>query len=141
MPLAEPPRWATASARSRICSVGRMRSPVASTPTLHAISIPISSLPFGLFWGCLCWALLPASPLPQFRQDQCKLLQAGQIVTGQQLVHERLGDQHADGTRLELLFITLQRVHPDELVAQAGEPVHGLRQHGGVSPVEAVRAD
>src|SRR5207244_6547262 len=98
-----------------------MRSPVASTPTLHAISIPISSLPlWSLLGGLFRETSSGERALPQFRQDQCKLLQAGQIVTGQQLVHERLGDQHADGTCLKLLFVTLQRVHPDELVAEPG---------------------
>src|SRR5262249_54580448 len=100
MPDATPCAGATAAASSTIPSCVIGRSPTA------------------------CRVTLQSTRLPHLGQGGGELLQAGQVVAGEELVDVRRGHHHAERGRDELLRAALVRVQPDDPVAQPRQPLH-----------------
>src|SRR5947209_15553735 len=107
MPVAMPLIGATASASSTTSSIFMIRSPWASIPTLHLINIASTSL-------------------TELRQQRSEFFEAAQVMTRQQYVDVWLRCHHADGLRLVIGVVALVWVHPHDVVAQPGQPVHGI---------------
>src|SRR5215472_142442 len=121
MPVAMPLSAATASASSTISSRVKTRSPSASTPTLHFTGVsPVRG---------------SATASVKGRQHLRELLQASQIVAGQQQVDMRLCHHHAKRARAEVSIAALMRVQPDDAVAKPREALHGTSEQFRVSAV------
>src|SRR4051794_18267721 len=118
MPDATPRAPATASASSTISSWLSSRSPTACSVTLHSKSV-----------------------LPHPGERVGELLEARQVVPGEQLVDVRRGHHHPERGGHEVGGVTLVRIEPDDAVAEPGEPVHRLLEDMGIAAVETVGAD
>ena len=88
----------------------RRTAPFADTPALR----PLGERPGSVSWS------------GQFSDGSKRgqLFQAAQVVAGQQQVDVRRRDHHAERARPEVAVVALVRVHPDDPVAQPGQPLH-----------------
>src|SRR5262245_21058030 len=111
MPDAMPLDAATESASSTISSWLSTRSPSATTDTLQRTR----------------------RLLAQGGEERGELLQAAQVVAGQEKVDVRGGDHHPERARPELGRVALVRVHPHDAVAEAGQALHRAGQHGRIA--------
>src|ERR1700722_14729433 len=119
IPVAMPWLAATASASSTTSSRDKIRSPSASTPTLHLT-------------GRSC------SGSVQRRQQVGELLQAGQVMTGEQQVDVRCCHHHAQCAGPEVRVVAFMRIEPEEPVTQPRQSFHRRGQHVRIAAVQPV---